>query len=106
MRASHVRRTKHQINHDMTMTTEEEMAARVQAEMQVEAFISLIERRYGIKPENIPHMVADLEWIHNHRGHISKISWAIALGILSLAASGIALAFWTGLKHLVNGGKA
>ena len=71
---------------------------RIQAELQVDAFFTLLQARYGIKPEAIPEILDDLRWVREHRSNLNRVSWNVVLGIISLALTGMAIAFWEGFK--------
>lgn len=75
---------------------------RITAELQVEAFISLIQARYGIESKDIPRILDDMRWVREHRGNIGRITWTIALGIIALAVTGLASSLWEGFKHMVK----
>lgn len=75
---------------------------RIQAELQVEAFVSLLTTRYNLKPEDIPQIVDDMRWVRQHRTGISRIQWSVALGILALAISGVWQALITGIKQTLT----
>jgi len=75
---------------------------RVQAELQVEAFISLLEKRYGLESEDLPEILDDLRWLRKHRAGINRVSWSVALGLLALAAAGVWQAFVEGVKHFIR----
>ena len=87
------------------MSTEKEIEdaeRRIQAEAMVEAFVQLLESRYGVKSESIPTILDDLRWLHEHRVGIGRIQWSVALGLLALAASGLWQALVTGLKAMLT----
>ena len=84
----------------MSLSLEE----RIKAEAQVEAFIEIMARRYGLKEDEIPEIVDNLKWLSNHRRGISRISWAAGLAVITLGASGMALAMWEGIKHFLGKG--
>lgn len=81
----------------------EDVERRIQAELQVEAFIQLLASRYNLKPEDIPQIVDDMRWVRQHRSGISRIQWSVALAILALAATGVWQALIEGAKHLITG---
>jgi hypothetical protein len=84
----------------MTITKEQrdESEHRLLAELQVEAFITLLQKRYGLKPEAIPEILDDMRWLREHRNGINRVSWSVALGILAIALSGVMHALWEGIK--------
>jgi len=75
---------------------------RISAELQVEAFMDLLQKRYGLKSEDIPSILDDLRWVREHRTGINRITWNVALGILTLAIAGLATAMWEGIKHNIR----
>ena len=80
----------------------EDAERRIEAELQVEAFIQLLASRYNLQPEDIPQIVEDMRWVREHRSGIVRIQWAVALGILAIAVSGVVTAFWEGVKHALR----
>ena len=87
----------------VTKEQRDDAEARIQAELQVEAFLDLLQKRYGFQSADIPQILDDMRWVREHRTGINRVSWSIALGILALALSGIASALWEGIKHTVRG---
>ena len=84
----------------MTLSLED----RIKAEAQVEAFMEIMAKRYGLKEDEIPEIIDNLKWLSSHRNGISRISWTAGLGIIGLGASGLALAMWEGVKHFLGKG--
>ena len=80
----------------------DEAERRIEAELQVETFIQLLASRYNLKPEDLPQIVDDMRWLREHRNGVVRIQWAVALGILAIAVSGVMSAFWEGLKHAIR----
>lgn len=76
---------------------------RITAELHVEAFMELIAKRYDLKSEDIPRIMDDLRWLREHRSGISRVTWSVALGIISLAVAGLMAAVWEGLKQNIKG---
>lgn len=72
---------------------------RITAEIHVEAFMELISKRYGIEPEDIPRIMDDIRWVREHRSNISRVTWSVALGIITLAVGGLMAAMWEGIKQ-------
>lgn len=83
----------------VTKQEKDDAERRVEAEIQVEAFLGMLQRRYGLKSEDIPAILDDMRWVREHRHGINRISWSVALGILALAISGVVSAFWEGVKN-------
>lgn len=76
---------------------------RITAELHVEAFMELIAKRYDLKSEDIPRIMDDLRWLREHRSGISRVTWTVALGIISLAVAGLMAALWEGFKQGLKG---
>ena len=85
------------------MENRDDAERRIAAELQVEAFVGLLEKRFGLKSEDIPQILDDLRWVREHRDGINRVSWSVALGILAVAVSGVAVAFWEGVKQMIRG---
>lgn len=79
---------------------------RLRAEIQCEAFITVLCRRYGIAEEDIPELIAGLRWASEHRAHIEKVTFAMTVTLLAAVVSGFILALWEGFKHFVKGNGA
>ena len=75
-----------------------DVEARINAEIQVEAFLSILETRHGLKSSDIPQILDDMRWLREHRNGINRVSWSVALGILAIALSGVMHALWEGVK--------
>jgi hypothetical protein len=80
----------------------DDVTARVNAEIQVEAFLSILEKRYDLKSADIPKILDDLRWVREHRAGIHRVSWSVALGVLTIAVAGVLHAFWEGFKASVG----
>ena len=80
----------------------EDAERRIQAELQVEAFMQLLASRYNLKSEDIPELVDDMRWLRKQRTGLVRIQWSVALGLVALAASGVWQALMTGLKAMVT----
>ena len=76
---------------------------RIKAEAQVDAFIEILAKRYGLKDDEIPALLNDVRWIADHRRSISRMGWAAILGVISLTVSGIWLMMLEGVKHTLTG---
>lgn len=81
----------------MSLSEEE----RVKAQLQVEAFIDIFCIRYGIKDDEIPELIGNLRWLGRHKSNIEGITMKAAMTFIGLAITGVAFAFWEGLKHLL-----
>lgn len=86
----------------VTKEQRDDAERRVEAELQVEVFLVLLEKRFGLKSEDVPAILDDMRWVREHRNGINRISWSVALGILAIALSGVAAAIWEGLKQTLR----
>ncbi len=86
----------------ITKEQRDDAERRVEAELQIEAFLSILEKRFGLKSEDVPAILDDLRWVREHRNGINRVSWSVALGILAIAISGVAAAVWEGIKHTLR----
>lgn len=86
----------------VTKQERDDVEARVRAEIQVEAFLSILETRFGLKSDDVPQILDDLRWVREHRNGINRVSWSVALGVLAIALAGVMNAFWEGIKQVVK----
>lgn len=86
----------------VTKQERDDVEVRVQAEIQVEAFLLILEKRYGLKFEDVPQLLDDLRWVREHRNGINRVSWSVALGVLAIAVAGVMHAFWEGIKQSIK----
>jgi hypothetical protein len=82
----------------VTKQEKDDVEARINAEIQVEAFLSILETRHGLKSTDIPAILDDMRWLREHRNGINRVSWSVALGVLAIALSGVMHALWEGVK--------
>lgn len=80
--------------------TEEYQKALAQAEVQVEAFLEIITKRYGIPQEDIPKLLEDLKWVSQSRQSIHKAGFFAFMTLLGLIITGAVTAMVEGLKHI------
>lgn len=81
---------------------DDESEKRVEAERLAEAFFQLLTSRYGLKPEDIPEILEDMRWVREHRRGVSRVGWTLVLGVIGVAAAGLASMFWAGFKSMVT----
>lgn len=74
----------------------------LEAEAQVEAFLIVLSRRYGVDPDEIPKFVEALRWAAEHRGNIKRLSWHAFLGVVSAVVFGGIALFVLGIKTWVQ----
>ena len=77
--------------------------ARAEAEIQVEAFLGILQDRYDLKSEDIREILDDLKWVRRYRTGVIRIQWTATLGILAVAISGLVAALWKGLIASIRG---
>lgn len=80
----------------------DDVKRRMEAEAQLEAFLSLLETRYGLEPKDIPDLLDTLRRLHKRRIDTYNLQWNVLLGILMLAVSGLGHSLWTGLKEMLK----
>lgn len=74
----------------------------LEAEAQVEAFISILSKRYGVKEDEIPQFVDAMRWAAQHRSNINSISWHALLGVVGALAVALAVMVWEGIKSTLR----
>lgn len=81
----------------------EEEKIRVAA--QVDYFIGVIMRRYGMRDEDLPDVVSSLRWLKEHREFMHRVQQGGTLSILALLLSAMGAAIWQGVKTMLGGGR-
>lgn len=76
---------------------------RIQAEEQLDVFFQLLATKYGLKPEDLHQILDDMRWVRQYRVGVVRIQWAVALGVMAVAVSGLVSALWDGIKHAIKG---
>lgn len=66
---------------------------------QVDHFIDIISRRYGIKPADV---VDTIVWVRERRSFTSKITMGGALSIIGVVATALAFSIWEGIRHFLT----
>lgn len=87
------------------MATEQERQdaiVRAEAELQVEAFLGILQDRYNLKPAEIHEILDDLRWVRKYRDGVTRVQWAATLGVIALAVSGLVAALWEGIKQVMR----
>lgn len=87
---------------DVVDTTPEERERIHDAEDQVEAFLFILSRRYGVREDEIPQFVEAMRWAIARRAGIHRISWHALLGIVGAFAVGLALIMWEGFRRMLE----
>lgn len=67
--------------------------------LQVDHFIELLSKRYGIQPSEV---VDAVQWVRNHKSIETKVQFGAVLSIISVVVGAALVALWEGLKHLLN----
>lgn len=75
-----------------------------QAEAQVEAFITILTRRYGIDEREIPHLVDGIRWAITHKESLDKLNFGALMAVLATVIAALLIAIWEGVRHLVQRG--
>jgi hypothetical protein len=71
------------------------------AAAQVDAFVNILAKRYGIEPIEV---VEAVRWVREHKDTLGKLKTAGWLALLGILISSAALAMWEGLKSLIGAG--
>ena len=86
----------------VSLKEREDAKSRIEAELLVEAFMGILEIRYGLKSSDIPEILEDLRWVRQSRNGLIRVQWSVALAILALAVSGLVMSLWEGVKMYVR----
>lgn len=79
----------------------EEERAKVAA--QVDYFVSVMMRRYGMTEEDVPKVLDSLRWLREHRAFMQRIQTGGTLSLIALLVSALAAAVWEGMRSLLAG---
>jgi hypothetical protein len=87
------------------MNNEEDISAgnlsaedRQRVNAQVDHFIDVISRRYGIKPSEV---IDTIVWVRERREFTAKVTMGGALAIIGILATALAFSMWEGIKHFL-----
>lgn len=69
---------------------------------QVDAFIKIVQNRYGIQEKEIPVLLDGLRWAAEHKRNLEKMGTTAMLTLLGMVLTGMGLAIWEGLKTLLR----
>lgn len=84
------------MHHDeITLTAEEK--ARVT--LQVDHFIDILSRRYGIEPQEV---IDTVKWVRDRKELSSRFQVGAVLSLMGVLLGGLVLAMWEGVKHYVS----
>lgn len=70
--------------------------------LQVDLFVDLLARRYGLQPAEV---IDAVRWVQTHREFVSRIKNGGFLALFGVLISAAMLAVWEGVKQLVTGQK-
>ncbi len=86
----------------MSNETELHDAERGAAERQVDYFVDIVARRYGIEPEEIPEIMENMRWLHKHRQLAGRIAGGVTIMVIGAVALMTLSTLWEGFKSIVN----
>ena len=77
---------------------------KIHAEEQVEVFLTLLYKRYGVKEDEIPEIIDNIRWISRSRTGVSRITWHASLALIGLVMMGLFTLVKEGFIHFLKGG--
>lgn len=72
---------------------------REHAALQVDAFVEIVSRRYGITPADI---VETVRWVRERRAATERMRNFATASLLGTVLAGLLLALWEGVKDLLR----
>lgn len=72
------------------------------AEQQVDAFIRILSKRYGVEEKEIPELIQSLRWATEHKATIKTLSVSSVALIISTILGGIIIGVWEFGKQLLG----
>jgi hypothetical protein len=84
-------------------SSEERQRKLLLAELQCEAFISVMCRRYGISEDELPELISGLRWAAEHKVRMDKLSFTATVALLGTVVGATLLVLWEGFKRVVKG---
>lgn len=79
----------------MEHLTDEE---RARLGMQVDLFVDLLARRYGLQPTEV---IDAVRWVQTHKEFVSRMKNGGFFGLIGVLISAALLALWEGVKAMV-----
>jgi hypothetical protein len=70
------------------------------AASQVDAFVQILSKRYGLEPMEV---VEAVKWVREHKDSISRLKHAGWLALIGILISSALLALWEGVRTMVIG---
>lgn len=80
----------------------EEQKVKVAAE--VDYFMVIMLRRYGLNEDDIPQIIDSLRWLKEHREFMGRVQAGGTLSLVAMLVSALAAAAWQGVKTILAGG--
>jgi hypothetical protein len=69
---------------------------------EVEYFISVLLRRYGLRETDIPEIMESLRWLREHRVFMQRVQQGSTMSVLALLVAAMGTTLWAGVKSLVS----
>jgi len=80
----------------MDELTEEE---KYRVTLQVDHFIDLLSKRYGIQPAEV---VEAFKWVKNHQSIENKLSLGATFSVIGVLVGALMMALWEGIRHFLS----
>lgn len=68
--------------------------------LQVDHFIDLLSKRYGINPNEV---IDAIQWVRDHKNIESKVQFGALISVISVIVGAALVALWEGVKHMLGG---
>lgn len=68
--------------------------------MQVDLFVDLLAKRYGLEPREV---VDAVRWVQAHKEYVARMKHGGMLSLVGIVITAAALAIWEGAKAFVRG---
>ena len=75
---------------------------RLKVTAQVDYFLSVLMKRYGMSDADLPEIVASLRWLKEHREFMNKLTTGGTLSLLGILMTALGAAIWNGVKALLT----
>jgi len=76
--------------------------AKIRVAAEVEYFISVLLRRYGLRETDIPEIMESLRWLREHRVFMQRVQQGSTMSVLALLVAAMGTTLWAGVKSLVS----
>lgn len=81
------------------MYTPEEL---LEAEKQVDVFLTILSKRYGVKEDEIPLFIEAIRRSIERDRRFNQLSWHAILGVVSAVVMGALVLIWEGIKNALK----